>query len=127
MVEQSSIKQVYSNKFKIMAIIQANDTNINDLLTANNKVVIKYYADWCGSCKLFAPKYKRLSDDERFNKLTFLDVNAEQNPEARKLAEVNNLPYFAVFSEGLLVEGSATSKEDNVVSMLEKINHESLS
>lgn len=110
-----------------MAIIQANDTNINDLLTANNKVVIKYYADWCGSCKLFAPKYKRLSDDERFNKLTFLDVNAEQNPEARKLAEVNNLPYFAVFSEGLLVEGSATSKEDNVVSMLEKINHESLS
>lgn len=104
-----------------MALIQATDSTFNDLLSQNDKVVIKYYADWCGSCKLFAPKFRRLSDDSRFEGVAFLDINAEQNPEARKLAGVNNLPYFAVFKNGKLIQGEATSKEDNVVAMIEAL------
>ncbi|MBK6964844.1 MAG: thioredoxin family protein [Bacteroidales bacterium] len=104
-----------------MALIQATDSTFNDLLSQNDKVVIKYYADWCGSCKLFAPKFRRLSDDSRFEGVTFLDINAEQNPEARKLAGVNNLPFFAVFKDGMLVQGEATSKEENVVAMIEAL------
>lgn len=104
-----------------MALIQANDSTFNELLRQNDKVVVKYYADWCGSCKLFAPKFRRLSDDYRFNEVAFLDINAEQNPEARKIAGVNNLPFFAVFSKGKLLKGEATSKEENVVAMIESI------
>ena len=104
-----------------MALIQANDSTFNELLSQNDKVVIKYYADWCGSCKLFAPKFRRLSDDSRFEGVAFLDINAEQNPEARKTAGVNNLPYFAVFKNGKLLKGEATSKEENVVAMIETI------
>lgn len=104
-----------------MALIQATDSTFNELLSQNDKVVIKYYADWCGSCKLFAPKFRRLSDDIRFEGVTFLDINAEQNPEARKLAGVNNLPFFAVFKNGKLIQGEATSKEDNVVAMIDAL------
>ena len=56
------------------------------------------------------------------NGVTFLDVNAELNPEARKMANVDNLPFFAVFKNGELVEGMATAKEENVVNMLEKLS-----
>jgi thioredoxin 1 len=105
-----------------MAVTTVTDTNFNQALTTHNKVIVKYYADWCGSCKLFAPKYKRLSSDERFTGIEFLEVNAEENPEARKTALVDNLPFFAIFKDGQLVEGSATSKEENVVAMLEKLN-----
>ena len=90
-------------------------------LEANDKVVVKYFADWCGSCKLFTPKYRRLSNDERFSDVTFLDVNAEENPEARKLAEVNSLPFFAVFKGGKLLEGAATSLEPKVAEMIESL------
>lgn len=105
-----------------MAVILATDQDFQSILENNKKVAVKYYADWCGSCKLIAPKYRRLSDDERFNGTTFIEVNAELNENARKSAGVDNLPFFAVYKDGSLVEGSATSKEDVIVEMLNKIN-----
>jgi thiol-disulfide isomerase/thioredoxin len=105
-----------------MSVIKATDTDFNELLTNNENVAIKFYADWCGSCRLFSPKFNRLSNDERFTNITFLDVNAEQNAEARKLAGVSNLPFFAVFKNGKLIEGATTSKEEYVVEMLQKLN-----
>lgn len=104
-----------------MAVIQTNDSDFTHLLETHPKVVVKYHASWCGSCRLFAPKYGRLSDDERFQDVAFLDVDAEASPEARKLAGVSNLPFFAVFKHGELQESVATSKEENVVALLGKL------
>jgi len=104
-----------------MSVVECADKDFSDSLSANDKVVVKYFANWCGSCKLFSPKYKRLSNDDRFSDVVFLDVNAEDNPVARKLGGVDNLPFFAVFKNGELVEGVATSKEDKLVEMLNSI------
>lgn len=104
-----------------MSVQNTTDENFKSTIDSEEKVAVKYYADWCGSCKLMAPKYKRLSGDERFAGTTFLEVNAEHNDAARKLAGVDNLPYFAVFKNGELVDGSATSKVDKVEELLEKL------
>jgi thioredoxin 1 len=105
-----------------MAVINTNDAEFKSELTNNSLVVIKYFADWCGSCKLIAPKYRRLSDDARFSTIRFLEVDAEVNEEVRKTANVDNLPYFAIFKDGALVAGSATSKEEKIVELLEKLS-----
>lgn len=102
-----------------MSVQIVTDKDFKSILESNDKVVVKYFANWCGSCKLFAPKFRRLSGDERFEGVSFLDINAEENPEARKAAGVNSLPYFAVFQDGQLVEGAATSLEAKVVEMIE--------
>ena len=104
-----------------MAVAVVTDEDFNEQISLNDKVVVKYYADWCGSCKLFAPKFKRLSNDPRFEDVSFLDVNAEKNPEARRKAGVTNLPYFAIFKSGELVEAVSSSKEEAVVELLEKL------
>jgi thiol-disulfide isomerase/thioredoxin len=105
-----------------MSVIVNTDADFKESLASNNKVVVKYFANWCGSCKLFAPKYRRLSDDERFSDVAFLDVNAEENPEARRMAGVDNLPFFAVFKNGELVKGVATSNEPVVVDLIESLS-----
>lgn len=104
-----------------MAVELVTDNEFNSKLKDHDKVVVKYFADWCGSCRLFAPKYKRISNDEKFSEVVFLDVNAEKNPEARKAAGVSSLPFFAIFKNGELVEGVATNKEDVVLELVNKV------
>lgn len=99
---------------------QVDDKSFEEYLSNKGIVAVKYYADWCGSCKLFAPKYRRISEEEAYSGITFLDVNAEENEIARKKAGVDNLPYLAVFKDGQLIEGSATSKEEYFRSMIGK-------
>ena len=65
-----------------MAVEIVTDQEFKDEISSHNKVVVKYFADWCGNCRLFAPKFRRLSGDERFEGVHFLDINAEKNPEA---------------------------------------------
>ena len=102
-----------------MAVIQSSDQDFKQLLADNSNVVVKYYADWCGSCRLFAPKFVRMSNEEGYADIAFLDVNAEKSPEARKMAGVNNLPFFAVFKNGELVAGDFTAKEEGVRQMID--------
>ena len=104
-----------------MSVEESKDQDFNNQLKNHDKIVVKYFANWCGTCKLFSPKYKRLSNDERYANITFLDVNAEENPIARRLGGVDNLPFFAVFKDGNLVEGVATSKEEKLIEMLDSI------
>ncbi|MDU0372147.1 thioredoxin family protein [Hymenobacter endophyticus] len=103
-----------------MSVTKATDADFQQLLQDNEKVVVKYYADWCGNCRLFSPKFKRLAEQNQ--DMAFLDVNAETSPEARKLASVTNLPFFAVFRNGELVDTVAASKEEAVASLISRLN-----
>jgi len=102
-----------------MSVSTVNDIDFKSQLEENSSVVVKYFADWCGSCKLLAPKFKRLSNDEQYKGIKFLEVNAETCPEARRAAGVDNLPYFAIFKNGELIKGMATAKEAEIEKLLQ--------
>jgi thiol-disulfide isomerase/thioredoxin len=104
-----------------MAVIKASDADFAAALSSKPLSIVKYYADWCGSCKLIASKFRRLSEDERFSEIQFLEVNAEENPEARHKAGVNNLPFFATFRGDSTAEGQASSREESIVELLENL------
>lgn len=102
-----------------MSVLAVNDSGFKSQLEENNMVVVKYFADWCGSCKLLAPKFNRLSNDERYKGIKFLEANAETCQEARKAAGVDNLPFFAIFKKGELIKGIATAKEEGIEALLQ--------
>ncbi|MDX5320730.1 MAG: thioredoxin family protein [Bacteroidota bacterium] len=103
-------------------VTKVSDQEFNEIIQSKDKVVVKFYADWCGNCRLFAPKFNKMSDKPEYQDITFLDVNAENSPEARKLAGVSNLPFFATFKDGNLVASDFTSKEEVVERLLQSIN-----
>lgn len=105
-----------------MVVEIGSDVDFKASISENDKVVVKYFAGWCGSCRLFAPKFKRLAKDAQFEGIKFLDVNAEENLEARKMGNVKNLPTFAIFKNGELQESLASNKEDAVVDLINKLN-----
>lgn len=105
-----------------MAVQKATDADFAVLLAEHERVVVKYYADWCGSCRLFAPKFRKMSDDTTLANVTFLDVNAETDAAARKVAAVTNLPFFAAFRDGQLVGTVSATKEEAVRELIARLS-----
>jgi len=101
-----------------MSVAQLTDSNYSETLK-DSVAVVKFYADWCGSCRLFAPKFKRIAESESLNSVGFYESNAEENPTFRKTAEVTNLPYFAVYKNGEFQGGISTAKEEALVEFIE--------
>lgn len=104
-----------------MSVVKLQDSNFQQFLSEHPKVIVKFYADWCGTCRLFHPKYVALSNKEEYKGVLFGDMNAEENPETRKLVGVKNLPFFATFENGALVSADFTAKAEGVESMIHQI------
>ena len=104
-----------------MSLKTITDQDFHQELKDKTTVFIKYFADWCGSCRLMAPKVRKWSEDEKYSEISFIEVNAETNPTARKWASVSNLPFFAIVKNGELVEAMSTAKDERVTEMLNKL------
>ena len=93
--------------------------NLQELIAEHDLVVVQYGATWCGNCRIMKPKMKRLSNN--FGNIKFLYVDAEKLPGSRKLAEVTNLPTFAAFKGGKLINQVQTNKEENLKALINEI------
>ncbi len=82
-------------------------------------VMVQFSASWCGNCRLMKPKFKRLSNENE--NTAFVIVDAEKFPQSRKLASVSNLPTFASFKGGHLVNQVQTNKEEQLKSLIDEI------
>jgi|SRR5690606_34489186 len=87
---------------------ELKNDNLAEVVAENETVVVQYMAGWCGNCRVMKPKFRKLASENE--NATFLLVDAEKYPESRKLAKVDNLPTFAAFKNGQLVNQVQTNK-----------------
>jgi len=100
-------------------MIELTEDNLQEIVTQNEKVVVQFSAGWCGNCRLMKPTFKRLSGDH--SDTVFVVADAEKFPLSRKLANVNNLPTFASFKNGALVNQVQTNKEAQLKTLIDEI------
>ena len=98
---------------------ELENDNLQELVEGNEQVIVQYGATWCGNCRIMKPKMKRLSKE--YENIKFLYVDAEKFPGSRKLAEVSNLPTFAAFKGGKLINQTQTNKEENLKDLINEI------
>jgi thiol-disulfide isomerase/thioredoxin len=93
-----------------MAFEELKTDTLQEVVANGDTVLVQYSAGWCGNCRIMKPKFRKFSEDHENAK--FIVIDAEKNPESRKLANVDNLPTFAVFKNGSFVNQTQTNKTD---------------
>ena len=98
---------------------ELTEDNLAEVIAENNTVVVQYMASWCGNCRVMKPKFKKLAGENE--NTVFLLVDAEKNPNSRKLAKVDNLPTFATFRNGALVNQVQTNKFELLKELVDEV------
>ena len=97
---------------------ELTEDNLADLISQNQKVLVQFSAGWCGNCRIMKPKFKKKSSEN--NDIPFVLVDSEKFPDSRKLADVSNLPTFAVFKNGECVNQLQTNKSELLLSFIDE-------
>ncbi len=95
--------------------------NLSEIISGNDVVLVQYAASWCGNCKIMKPKFKKLAGD--YDEIPFVIADAEKFPESRKLADVSNLPTFAAFKGGKLINQVQTNKMESLTDLVNEVTH----
>ncbi|WP_417360948.1 thioredoxin family protein [Galbibacter sp.] len=102
-------------------IVELDKDNLSDLVAENDTVLVQYSAGWCGNCRIMKPKFKKFAQENE--NATFVIVDAEKFPESRKLANVDNLPTFAAFKKGEVLNQIQTNKTDVLKSFIDEATY----
>lgn len=70
-----------------------------DVLNADKPVLVDFWAEWCGPCRMIGPSLEELSD-ELGEKVTIAKLNIDDNPDAPQKYGVRGIPTMILFKNG---------------------------
>ncbi|MBU2561716.1 MAG: thioredoxin [Nanoarchaeota archaeon] len=70
-----------------------------EVVKSGTPVIIDFYADWCGPCRMMGPVFEEVSKDYA-GKLKFVKLNTEENPKVSDMFGVQGIPCLIIVSKG---------------------------
>lgn len=83
------------------------------LIKENEVVVVDFKADWCGPCKMLAPKLEKVAA-EHGGKVKLQKIDVDESPEVAKSLQIQGIPYVVKYVKGEIVkkiEGNVSEEE----------------
>ena len=71
----------------------------DDVLMSEKPVVVDFWAEWCGPCKMIGPALEEISE-ELADKVTIAKINIDENPDAPGKYGVRGIPTMILFKNG---------------------------
>ena len=71
----------------------------SDVLNAGKPVLVDFWAEWCGPCRMIGPALEEISD-ELGDKVDIVKINIDENPDAPARYGVRGIPTMLIFKDG---------------------------
>jgi thioredoxin 1 len=83
-----------------MATVKVDKSNFQaDVLNATQPVVVDFWAEWCGPCKMIGPSLEEIAN-ELGDKIKIAKLNIDENPELAAQFGVRSIPTLMIFKGG---------------------------
>lgn len=101
-----------------MSVVSINKNNFeNEVLKSDKKVLLDFYADWCGPCRMVSPIVDEIANEHPEYKV--VKINVDQEPELASSFQVMSIPSLFVVENGKVVNQAMGAKpKDEILNML---------
>jgi thiol-disulfide isomerase/thioredoxin len=101
-----------------MNMVELNDDNIFDVIEKEEMVFVDFYASWCGSCRISAPMFARVAEEEG---VKIFKIDVEKNPKIKEMVTLPGLPSVGCFKNGEPQDLVNVTKEEAFREFIQKM------
>lgn len=83
--------------------IELTDSNFDEVINSGKPVLVDFWAEWCGPCKMIGPVVEELAGDYD-GKAVIAKLNVDENPHTTAKFGVRSIPTLLVFKGGQVVD-----------------------
>ena len=83
--------------------IELTDANFDQIVNTDKPVLVDFWAEWCGPCKMIGPVVEELAKDYD-GKAVVAKLNVDENPQVTARYGVRSIPTLLVFKGGQIVD-----------------------
>ncbi len=95
--------------------VEITDQNFNDIINTDQTVLVDFWAEWCGPCKMIGPVVEELASDYD-GKAVIGKVDVDANPEVSAKFGIRSIPTLLVFKNGEIVDKQIGAVPKSVLS-----------
>lgn len=91
-----------------MSVLSVNMNNFDEIKNSKKTVLLDFYADWCGPCRMVSPLVDEIAQENP----QFLvgKINVDDEPELAQTFDVSTIPTLVVIKDGKIVNQAAGAR-----------------
>ncbi len=98
-----------------MSVSVVTDSTFDtEVLMSDKPVVVDFWAEWCGPCRMVSPILEELST-EHADKISFVKLNVDENPQIAASYRITSIPTLNVYSGGQVVKQIIGAKPKSAI------------